>query len=290
MIKKKIALIVDTNNWAFYNKAAIIKEELQDEFDFRIIPAVDLNGNWLQIILMIKDYDLVHFFWRGFLTTLNRENQVFTSNNIDFEDFIEKNFKKIVKTTCVPDHLWLEDKNIEQTRRILDQVDNYYVSSQKLFDIYSSLNVKKPYGVIIGGVRPDIFYPENLDRFSNLNRTIKIGWAGNSKFGENTSDYEDLKGVRNILIPTIEILKKEGYNLELIMADRAVKFIPNEDMINFYKSIDIYVCTSKSEGGPNTILEAMACGVPIVTTDVGIVRTSIRSKTERLYIRRAYNR
>jgi glycosyltransferase involved in cell wall biosynthesis len=39
----------------------------------------------------------------------------------------------------------------------------------------------------------------------------------------------------------------------------------------YYASIDVYVCTSKIEGTPNPVLESMACGVPVISTDVGIV-------------------
>ena len=38
---------------------------------------------------------------------------------------------------------------------------------------------------------------------------------------------------------------------------------------DFYKAIDVFVLNSHSEGMSNTILEAMACGLPIVATDVG---------------------
>jgi len=48
-------------------------------------------------------------------------------------------------------------------------------------------------------------------------------------------------------------------------------YIPHTEMVNCYSKIDLYVCTSKIEGTPNPILEAMACGVPIISTDVGIV-------------------
>lgn len=48
-------------------------------------------------------------------------------------------------------------------------------------------------------------------------------------------------------------------------------FIPHERMPDYYSKIDVLVCTSKIEGTPNPVLEAMACGVPVVSTDVGVV-------------------
>src|SRR5690606_16703071 len=48
----------------------------------------------------------------------------------------------------------------------------------------------------------------------------------------------------------------------------------------------VYVCTSSIEGTPNPILEAMACGVPIVTTDVGIV-PQLLGKSQQEFILRS---
>ena len=44
-----------------------------------------------------------------------------------------------------------------------------------------------------------------------------------------------------------------------------------EDTASMYPMMSVLVSTSSEEGGPCTILEAMACGVPVITTDVGHV-------------------
>lgn len=59
---------------------------------------------------------------------------------------------------------------------------------------------------------------------------------------------------------------------ELHLADR-VEFIGFvEDRLRFFESIDAFAITSQAEGGPVTGVEAMAAGLPIVSTDVGAMR------------------
>ena len=45
----------------------------------------------------------------------------------------------------------------------------------------------------------------------------------------------------------------------------------HDEMPEYYSKIDLYICTSSIEGTPNPVLEAMACGVPVISTDVGVV-------------------
>lgn len=42
-----------------------------------------------------------------------------------------------------------------------------------------------------------------------------------------------------------------------------------EDIAKLYRMIDIYLVTSREEGGPKAILESMASGVPVISTKVG---------------------
>lgn len=49
------------------------------------------------------------------------------------------------------------------------------------------------------------------------------------------------------------------------------KFLKNyPDIVDFYNVLDLYLVTSREEGGPQSILESMACGVPIISTPVGM--------------------
>jgi len=43
------------------------------------------------------------------------------------------------------------------------------------------------------------------------------------------------------------------------------------DIARYYRALDLYVVTSRIEGGPKAILEAWASGVPVVSTRVGMV-------------------
>lgn len=62
---------------------------------------------------------------------------------------------------------------------------------------------------------------------------------------------------------------------ELGLAD-AVTWIPRLEQItalaDLYRSARVLVCASTAEGGPRVTVEAMACGTPVLTTPVGIMR------------------
>lgn len=47
-------------------------------------------------------------------------------------------------------------------------------------------------------------------------------------------------------------------------------------IVKYYQVLDLYLVTSRVEGGPKAILESMACGVPLVSTRVGMAPEVIK--------------
>jgi glycosyltransferase involved in cell wall biosynthesis len=66
-----------------------------------------------------------------------------------------------------------------------------------------------------------------------------------------------------------ELQKNAVTNLGLSESVEVVPFLPREQLLKFYQSLDLFVIPSLQEGLGIVGLEAMACGLPIVTTLCG---------------------
>lgn len=64
------------------------------------------------------------------------------------------------------------------------------------------------------------------------------------------------------LLPEVELLELKGYS--------------RQQVAMLFNAVDCLLMTSLSEGSPQVIKEAMACGCPIVSVDVGDVATLLR--------------
>jgi glycosyltransferase involved in cell wall biosynthesis len=57
-----------------------------------------------------------------------------------------------------------------------------------------------------------------------------------------------------------------------------------EDVGRFHQALDLFVQSSDTEGTPNAVLEAMACGTPVVATDAGGTSEVARNGREALIV------
>ena len=104
---------------------------------------------------------------------------------------------------------------------------------------------------------------------------VRVGWAGSlSNMGPVHRGFNDL------IVPAVRSVR----TARLVAAAREKRWRSPVEMLEFYHSIDIYLCASRSEGTPNTCLEAAACGVPVVTTRVGNMPELVRHGVNGLFV------
>jgi glycosyltransferase involved in cell wall biosynthesis len=108
-------------------------------------------------------------------------------------------------------------------------------------------------------------------------RSLRVGWAGSL-----TNATPEHRGVHEFIAPAVAAV--EG--AELRLAVREERWRSQEEMLEFYRSLDVYVCASRSEGTPNPCLEAAACGLPVITTRVGNMPELIRDGENGFFVER----
>lgn len=97
-------------------------------------------------------------------------------------------------------------------------------------------------------------------------REPRIIWCASQSKADDTAD---VKGYRLIMKPLQQILEARGVATEFLIVDDLP--LREREMVEFYNRGTIVVCASSSEGTPNFLLEAAACGCAVVTTNVGNV-------------------
>lgn len=278
--KPTVTLVVDKKNWAFHNIAVNIVNSLSNKFAFSLLFTEDYQGEkWVDLYynLYRNKTDIVYFFWRTSLFFFDSYDVVagLAYRHQLMEEELHEYLNSTILLTSVYDHLFLNADYKAAHHDFYDKfMDGYTVSSETLHTIYSAEFPNSPFCTIQDGIDLAKFYVREGVRSLPVSKgTLTVGWVGNSNWGMS-EDGLDHKGFHSIILPAIEALQAKGLNIILRYADSAEPetLIAHEEMIGFYHTIDVYLCLSDIEGTPNTVLEAMACGCAVISTDVGIVR------------------
>jgi glycosyltransferase involved in cell wall biosynthesis len=158
----------------------------------------------------------------------------------------------------------------------------YFViaNSQGLCELALKADPQKKIGVIYNGIDINEFFPDqnkkNIDQFTIL----------------CVSRVTPRKGIR-FLIQAFGVLSKRYDYIKLVIVgdgnerdslenlvqgmglkDKVVFTGPvlHEKVFEYYQKSNIFVLPSLNEGMSNTMLEALACGMPLIATDTGGTR------------------
>jgi len=177
------------------------------------------------------------------------------------------------------------------TRRVLPHVAKVVAINQECVRLCQTIGATD-YAFIPIGVDQSLFYPRNkaicrknigimtdgpvfvfvgrLSKIKGLDLLLDCFALFHQEVPEArlliAGDGEEREGLRN-RINSME-LKEEVHLLGNVTHNRLPQIL---------NAADVFTLTSVAEGLPNAILEAMACGLPVVATDVGGIHEVLRS-------------
>jgi len=103
----------------------------------------------------------------------------------------------------------------------------------------------------------------------NLEKKIAVGFCGRIHPEKRLSELlAVLDGMPENYVP---VICSKSNNPSLREIHKNAVWLNHEQLTDFYRAINVLVIPSKSETGPNTALEAMVFGVPVVATKVGLL-------------------
>ena len=252
--KFRILILADKEGWAYDSIARSILKYSNDpmlDLDIDYIKNKKLNLRKAQV-----DYDLL--FFMGWQLLFKYENKKVKQ----YYSFLDKS--KVI--TGVHSHRsW--DKGLTSPGNwpippstLIDELNKYAgvnLVSYRLYQLFIEAGLKNA-SCTLNGVDDEIFYVDKSYQ-QPTSRKLIAGFSGAYK-------HDELKGLSEFIVPAV----KRFSNIELHAATTtAEQYVEHKDMVKYYSSIDFYICSSSSEGFSLSVLEASACGKPVLSTKVG---------------------
>lgn len=262
-MNKKLLLIPDFPNWALDKNAKDLIEYNRSNLTLHICYYQDFEKDWETYY---KEYDLLFPMYLG-----------------SFKSLLEKGIPTDKVITGIRSfHRWDKKQtqppgyNATPPRKVINMYKKALLVNthcKKLWYIFSQyfpiIHTKYTCNL-------KMFYPENKKK----NDKLVVGWTG------SLTNHPGKRGFHEFIKPICE----EIDGIELKLQTKEDNFITDDNLMReYYNSLDLYICASRSEGTPRPVIEAAACGVPVISTDVGIVPELIENEVDGFIVERNYD-
>ncbi len=259
--KPRILIIYDYSDWILYKWATNIVRMFSFKYDFILMSMFHANKKIGYTKRLIKKVDVIHLLLPH-----------------SFELFHKLNHSKPIITTT---HHWMDWNSVANaakessflitgSNQWRDRLVDHFIDPEKICVMHSGVDNK---------------YFEKRERLLEPSAKMTIGF-----FAKRDSNEQDRKGTRH-LIKVIEelinmhhqdkfklVISGEGWSdFALQCREKGfevidVGFVSDENMPSLYRSLDVYLMLSDVEGGPVTIIEAMASNCIVLSTNIGLSR------------------
>tara|TARA_R100000008_G_scaffold86477_1_gene79790 strand:- start:3135 stop:4058 length:924 start_codon:yes stop_codon:yes gene_type:complete len=174
-------------------------------------------------------------------------------------------------------------------------VDEYHVPCEKTRDFISKIT-KKPINVIGYWYNPETWFPmDKKEARKSLGISDEAYVIGSFQRDTEGSDLfsPKLEKGPDLFVEHVKKVKKDnllvllgGWRRQYIIRRlkeeqidyKYIELAPMGQLRQMYAACDLYIVSSRYEGGPQAILEASAMGVPIVSRDVGMAKDVLSEK------------
>ncbi len=168
-------------------------------------------------------------------------------------------------------------------RRALDLADVHIVQSPGLAEVLRGMT-RRPVHAIFNGVRTaELAPPDGWAHSDGLSvQVLALGILGERKGTFDLLDAAERLQVRRSEIRFIFVGGGEVERFRTLAAERRLSnvaflgAVPDAERVALLQGSDVFALPSHAEGQPIAILEAMAAGLPILSTTVGSIPEVVR--------------
>ena len=185
-------------------------------------------------------------------------------------------------------------KCFESLKENHSKISRVRVSTTDMEDLIKTSGIDESKVIRIPiGINTEIFKPQTVETKKTSRKilgipetSVVIGSFQKDGVGWGDGNKPKLIKGPDIFLKVIERLKADIPNLFVLLSGPSRGFVKTgldkirvpykhiymnhyKDISDLYDALDMYLITSREEGGPKACLEAMAKGVPLITTDVG---------------------
>jgi glycosyltransferase involved in cell wall biosynthesis len=256
--RPRVLVVVDTPGWAHDHKTRALRRVLSSRYSMRIRYQHQVGPADVETADLVMVY-----YWQQL--KYRPEIAVACAS------------RRATLLVGICSHVELEGTDRDTGLEVLNRTAGRVFVNSRLLEREFGPLVCTPLHYAPNGVDTTRFRPADRRRVG-VAGTLRVGWSGS-----RSNWPDDHRGIQSVVLPAVEGV----HGLDLVLAAREDRWRSHEEMVDLYRSLDVYVCASTSEGTPNPCLEAAACSVPLVTTPVGNMPEFVRDGVNGFLIERS---